>query len=677
MNYRPEVDGLRAVAVIPVILFHAGFSIFSGGYIGVDVFFVISGYLITSIIVSEVHEGTFTLAKFYERRARRILPSLFLVMAASSMAGWWLLSPAHMEGFSRSLIAVSTFASNILFWQESGYWGTDNELKPLLHTWSLGVEEQYYFVFPILLIFVSRFGAAVLKTVVFALVVLSLAVSELLLVSHHASASFFLLPSRFWELGLGALSAILLLDVQFLKRLQRFSEMQRDVIGAIGLTLIFLSVFFLDESSRFPGVTAAPSVVGTVLVIVFVSRGTLTGSLLSSKIPVSLGLASYSAYLWHQPLFAFSRHFSVARPSTIVMLTLIALTILLAHLSLRYVEAPFRNKQKVSRKSIYLLSFTGSVSLFAFGIGGYISDGFADIRGLGGVQHLEGARERIVLPKICSNKSVGDGGPGLCVLKESSGKQAVLFGDSHARSLAEQASSQFGELDVGLQLIQKPACPPVLEVYRADQTDPLSCVDHNRRSYAYLIENEDIEYVILTARWSLGLAGQRFDNQEGGVERGSKPHLDLMDGDELLYHREYDHVNELKLAYTKSINLLVEAGKTVILIYPVPEAGWNVPDYLIRSLYLDRGALENPLLGSTSFKVFTDRNSDAIDALDDVVGYGNVIRIKPAKLFCNIDSSERCITHLDGSSLFRDDDHLSDLGAAIVVKEIVSRIPVH
>jgi peptidoglycan/LPS O-acetylase OafA/YrhL len=157
VKYRREIDGLRAVAVVPVILFHAGYSAFSGGYVGVDVFFVISGYLITTIILAEKEKGTFSLVNFYERRARRILPALFFVMLVSLLPAWLWMTPSDMTRFSRSLVAVSTFSSNILFWLESGYWGTANELKPLLHTWSLAVEEQFYILFPLYLILMWRF----------------------------------------------------------------------------------------------------------------------------------------------------------------------------------------------------------------------------------------------------------------------------------------------------------------------------------------------------------------------------------------------------------------------------------------------------------------------------------------------------------------------------------------
>ena len=210
MKYREEIDGIRAVAVLPVIFFHAGFSAFSCGYVGVDVFFVISGYLITTIILSEKERGTFSLANFYERRARRIIPALFLVMLFSTVCSYLWLAPSHMKDFSESLAAVSLFSSNILFWKETGYWGVANELKPLLHTWSLAVEEQYYVLFPLFLMGMWRFRKRWILGSFFIIAAASLLHSQWASV-HHPAANFFLLSTRAWELAIGAGIAFYLL----------------------------------------------------------------------------------------------------------------------------------------------------------------------------------------------------------------------------------------------------------------------------------------------------------------------------------------------------------------------------------------------------------------------------------------------------------------------------------
>jgi len=204
--YRPEIDGLRALAVMPVLFFHAGFSLISGGYIGVDIFFVISGYLITSIIQREISTNRFSIINFYERRARRILPALFVVCLACIPFGYFWMLPFELKSFFDSIISINLFVSNILFWRESEYFSAAAELKPLLHTWSLSVEEQFYVFFPLLLFFLSKFKNVVVFLVILIITLLSLALADFA-VTHHSTANFYLLPTRIWELGIGALLA--------------------------------------------------------------------------------------------------------------------------------------------------------------------------------------------------------------------------------------------------------------------------------------------------------------------------------------------------------------------------------------------------------------------------------------------------------------------------------------
>lgn len=250
MKYRPEVDGLRAVAVIPVILFHAGFEHFNGGFIGVDIFFVISGYLITTIILSEHDRGKFSLVNFYERRARRILPPLFVVMLFCLPFAWMWLLPSDMRDFSRSLVSVSTYSSNILFWRETGYWGAANELKPLLHTWSLAVEEQYYLFFPLFLILMWRFRKNWMLTFT-TLALISLIISQWG-AYHRPSANFFLLPSRVWEIAIGVGIAYYLLYNKQKTRAFLPHKLVDEILGLVGLLMIGYATFTFDETTPFP-----------------------------------------------------------------------------------------------------------------------------------------------------------------------------------------------------------------------------------------------------------------------------------------------------------------------------------------------------------------------------------------------------------------------------------------
>ena len=380
MRYRPEIDGLRAIAVAAVILFHAGFALFGGGFVGVDVFFVISGFLITSIIVEELKTGRFSVVRFYERRARRILPALFTVMAACVPFAYSLLSPDDLKDFAQSLAAICLFASNVLFWGESGYFDTQAELKPLLHTWSLAVEEQFYVVFPLLLLAVWRLGRGVLLALISAIAVASLftSVDE---VRNFPSAAFYLLPSRAWQLLVGALASLVADRWPSAALRQPAVRLASEAFGWGGMAMIVMALFLFDEQTPFPGLNAALPTVGTVLVLLGASDRTSVGRMLAWRPLVGLGLISYSAYLWHQPLFAFTKHALLADLPTDLAIVLCAVTIVLACLSWRYVEQPFRDRSLISRGMVFALSAAGMAAFVGLGfIGHRMSDQITQVR---------------------------------------------------------------------------------------------------------------------------------------------------------------------------------------------------------------------------------------------------------------------------------------------------------
>ena len=377
MKYRAEIDGLRAIAVVPIILFHAGFEYFSGGFVGVDVFFVISGYLITTIILSEKEQGTFSLVNFYERRFRRILPALFMVMLVSLIFSLLWLMPSYMGDFSQSLMAVSTFSSNILFWRESGYWEISNELKPLLHTWSLAVEEQYYVLYPLFLMQIWHFRKDWILGSFIVIAAISLATAQWG-AYNKPIPTFYLLPTRGWELAIGAGIAYYFLYRKQTVRTLLSHKSVNEALGLLGLLMISYAVYVFDKETPFPSLYALVPTVGTGLIILFSSSQTMVGRLLSIKPLVAVGLISYGAYLWHWPLLVFARHLSLTEPSELTFAILALLSFPLAYLSWRYIEKPFRTKSIFSRKTIFTLSFIGSVLFITVGLAGHFSNGFED-----------------------------------------------------------------------------------------------------------------------------------------------------------------------------------------------------------------------------------------------------------------------------------------------------------
>lgn len=372
MDYRREIDGLRAIAVLPVMLFHADFQTFSGGFVGVDVFFVISGYLITTIILAELQAGKFSIINFYERRARRILPALFVIMLACLPFAWLWLMPQDMKSFSQSLAAVSTFASNILFWRTSGYFESAAELKPLLHTWSLAVEEQYYLFFPIFLMLTWRLGKRWILWLLAAAFVVSLAGAQWYSVVKP-EAAFYLLPTRGWELLVGAFIAFYFANGSNRNPAKVLSE----VAGVIGIMLIIYAIFVFDKQTPFPSLYTLVPTFGTALILLWATQNTFVGKLLGNKVFVGIGLISYSAYLWHQPLFAFAKHRSLEEPSQALLGFLAIISIVLAYFSWKYVETPFRDKKLFNRKKIFLFGSVGSVFFISVGLAGHFTNGFA------------------------------------------------------------------------------------------------------------------------------------------------------------------------------------------------------------------------------------------------------------------------------------------------------------
>ncbi len=368
MDHRREIDGLRTIAVLPVILSHAKFGLVPGGYLGVDIFFVISGFLITLMLVADMEAGRFSLLQFYERRARRILPALTLVVAVTSLVAWFWLLPDDLLKYSQSVMAVALFASNFFFWQTDNYFAPAADLAPMLHTWSLAVEEQFYLLFPLVLLVIWRLARRWVWQMMALMALVSLLLSQWASV-HYASANFYLAPTRVWELLAGSLAAWLMLH-----RPPPVS----DLAAGAGLVLILGAMVSYGSETPIPSLLALVPVGGAVLVLVFGRSGTLVARGLSVAPMVWIGLISYSAYLWHQPIFALARIKLLERPSGAVMILLVILSLLLAALSWRFVEQPFRGRagqRRFSRSAVFGLSGASLVAMVGLGLAGSLSEG--------------------------------------------------------------------------------------------------------------------------------------------------------------------------------------------------------------------------------------------------------------------------------------------------------------
>ena len=369
VTYRSEIDGLRAVAVTAVVLNHAGFGFVSGGFLGVDVFFVISGYLITGIIVRECSAGTFSLVGFYERRVRRILPALGAVILVVTPAAWVILTPAQLKQYGQSVASVALFSSNLLFWQQSGYFDVAAELKPLLNTWSLAVEEQFYLLFPLLLIALRKFGKRLQVGVLLTLAVGSLMYSQIGAMNDWAS-NFYLLPSRAWELLLGVALALIGANEN-----RPAPEVMRQAISLCALAALVLSLVLLGQEDSLPGFLSLIPVLSTVALLWSGGPGTLAYRLLTLRPLTTVGLMSYSIYLWHQPLFALARHATRSDLNLASAIFLLVATVLLSSITYRLVERPFRKRSWLSRTRIFSLGALLTTAFLTFGVVAQVSGG--------------------------------------------------------------------------------------------------------------------------------------------------------------------------------------------------------------------------------------------------------------------------------------------------------------
>ena len=370
--YRPEIDGLRAIAVVPVILFHAGLVEFSGGYVGVDVFFVISGYLITRLILNEIKAETFSVIRFYKRRARRILPAILFMSVVCVPFAMVILLPQDMVGFGESLIALVTFSSNFFFWTETGYFAPISELAPLLHTWSLAVEEQFYILFPVFMVIAWKLPKRFVIAILAAILVGSLFFSQWA-AYNLPDLAFYLLPTRVWEIICGVLVAIYMDH----DNTRSFPKLLCETAAFLGLLLIIYSFVTFNYDTPTPSLYTLVPITGTALIILFATEATFTNKMLSHKSLVGIGLISYSAYLWHQPIFAFTKYIYRTEYNVFIILLLILIIFALAYGSWRFIETPFRRGITVSDKRMVAIVMLTLFLLLTFGVMTIKEEGFS------------------------------------------------------------------------------------------------------------------------------------------------------------------------------------------------------------------------------------------------------------------------------------------------------------
>lgn len=636
MKYRSEIDGLRALAVLPVIFFHAGFELFGGGFVGVDVFFVISGYLITGIIISEMNDAKFSIINFYERRARRILPALFFVMFACLPFAYLWLTPTDLIDFGQSLVAVSTFSSNILFWLESGYFDTSAELKPLLHTWSLAVEEQYYILFPIFLIITWRLGV---KWIFF---LLGLIFFISLLMAHWGSynkpsATFFLLPTRAWELLIGVFIAFYLKYSSYLK-----SYLVNQILSLLGLAMIFFSIIMFDETTPFPSLYTLIPTLGTGLLVLSAVPETIVHKFLSLRPIVFIGLLSYSAYLWHQPLLAFARHRLFGEVSDLLLIGLCFVSIFMAWISWKFVEQPFRNKKITSRNFIFLFSFLGIIFFSSVGFFFQSDQGLKNR-----VKFSDELSYSLKMPSLenCFDiafiHSAEKWGCNLGADKQEI--DFVFFGDSHSLSLKSLVNDIAKRKNISVFYSGASGCLPFLNIYplRNDQRER-NCNLLNKRVYEFSKTNK-VRGIILSARWSYYTHGDyKF---KGGQLISSN-----LEGPFTLT----SSIETFKSAFNFTLEKYSSVSIPIHLITQHPHQKYS-PSSAYFSISNGTGSLESFSVKKKDFNKLNEIPMSVFLTRDQNINIHEI-----TDLFCD---DYICMIGNDNHSYYYDDNHLSSFGA--------------
>lgn len=641
-RYKPAVDGLRAIAIVLVLLFHAQPNWLSGGYIGVDVFFVISGYLITSLIIDEHSQGRFAITSFYARRARRILPSLFLVVLITIALGMLLFLPRQLSELGSSVVATMLFASNVYFSRIQNYFLDHTELRPLLHTWSLAVEEQFYIFFPIVTLVVLRSFTCHLNRIFLGCALGSFVIS-VYLTQTHPQAAFYFSAGRAWELLLGAWIAVTVVTSLIPLPL-------RPALQWTGLLMILGPAFAYDPFTPFPGFAALLPALGSALLVAWSDRDSRLVRALSNPVLVWLGIISYPLYLWHWPLLVLSQRMLLRDLYYHEVVALYALAVVLSAATWRFIELPIRSRKiAFSARQIFVTSAGSCCFLVALGLGMRGSDGMqtrlpADVARL-----LAASNDFDSKRYACHNwDRTSSAGFTNCIIGASD--RAVFdfafWGDSIAGSMASVVDSAARSTEKkGLQLTTA-ACPPLLQTHIVVRHRSTDCYARNEAAF-HLLRKYGIRHVIIEGEWEWYADGE-------GIGFGTTWPIALRLNQ--FGPRDEKGPSVLRQALELTIERLRTENIDVTVLGPIPIIGWNVPEVLA-TLEWRRSQLPNGM----PINEFMNQQRSVFPIMKALERDG-VRVVYPHDYLCD----STCFIRLNDRILYRDGEHLSTQGAALL-----------
>lgn len=652
--YRHDIDGIRAIAILSVVLYHAGVPLLCGGFTGVDIFFVISGYLIGGHIFSEIRESRFSFARFYQRRAKRILPAFYAIICVTFVFGLLLLSPTELTEYSTSAIAAVFSASNVHFLRYSNYFQQSSELNPLLMTWSLAVEEQFYLVIPLLMLAAVKVRRSLLLPVILATCVVSF-----LFAWHQVhiapEKAFYLLPSRAWELGIGVALGV----AESMRKRALISARWARSASLCGFAAMFAPFFLLKSSMPFPGPSAAASVLGTALVI-SCSSSWINRTVLSMPWLVFIGRISYSWYLWHWPLMAFLRVATGGPLPATARVVAVMLSFVLAVLSYYLIEQPFRKSSLMPTPLIARYAGVGIalaiVLTFVWKNGG-LSARFPDLH----QQQAEAPSDCIV--------NYGRSTPDLsthCYAHLNSTPSLALWGDSHSEALAPALRSEITSRGYHFVQFSKSSCLPLFGVAKYVPAHPSvveECIEFNQIVLKTILADSGIRTVILAGRWADPFV-------DGNVE----PLLDVNFSRTRQRPPSSAMARIFGDALSKNITALQAAGKHVVLVEDVPNFDFDplcsmlTAQIPIRRMLASWMASGNytPGLAQASFVDAVDRSDEALESVRK--RFQDVDLIDLRHTFCN--EKGLCAYMHGGQLLYSDDQHLTADGAFYALRGV-------
>ena len=618
MNYRPEIDGLRAIAVSLVLIFHFFPTFVPNGFIGVDLFFTISGYVITRQIYRQIQDGEFSFQAFFARRVRRIMPLVFTVVTATMIAGYFILLPNDFTQLTESVVAVSTLWSNIFFWRDGGYFGSQDKLKPLLHMWSLSVEEQFYILFPSFLLLLTKFrhgGGERGRWAALLGVGMMTCVSLFVYVGLHAiggsSPAFFLTPSRMWQFGLGAIVAIWIAD-------QKSS-------GSPQLSMIALAAVV------FPGIFSLPSYAANFIVpisgalyIAIASRTNAIDKVMSSSLMRYLGTRSFSLYVWHWPIVAYVNYVFVNGIPAGFMILGLLLSVALSELSFRWIEEPFRR------------TYTTRASFMLICVALVVGSGLVVLHSLRAAEGLKGALASQIQTNFrCKISDFAPyGASRACFLGEPElPRDVALLGNSHAQMYAEVVVARADNNASSVVLVPLNGCLPTPTLNLTSH-----CMTQAATNLRAILDDIAIRTVII---------GSTFPDRGLVDENGYVP-------DETLDGR-------LEEAFIELVDTLLARGRRVILIGPIAYPGFNLPSELARGLHFGDISVDEAVARlSVSRSTFYARFSPLIQEFTERLGPDF---LRPDLVLCDKDF---CHFGDEYGSFFADSNHLGIYGVSTI-----------